>query len=464
MNALFLKDLADKARRGLRGRVENGKSGGGLGYGYGVVRQYDANGEPIRGNREIVEAEADIVRRIFRDFAADVSPRNIAKALNAEGVPGPEGKLWNNTTLRGHVSRGTGIINNELYIGRLVWNRQRYVKDPSTGKRVSRLNPPEKRIVTEVPELRIVSDELWHAAKAKQVEIADKYANVIAAVREHPRTNRLNGTHRPKSLLSGLVCCGVCGGPYALRGQARFACSAHVTNNSCTNSRTIARDDLETRVLAGLNDRMMTPQAAEAAMRSFAEETNRLNRERRSSGETARAELVKVEKAMKEIVQAIEDGGYSRMLMDRLRDLEARQEALQERMAAAPEPLPDIHPSVAHIYRRKVERLTEALAHPDDRREAAEALRGPIERVTLIPGPKRGQIDATLHGELGAILDWVERQALGKAAKKNTPGAGLSGVSASVVAGAGFNCCHKRDRPPSFLGSGEVENTHQFAA
>jgi hypothetical protein len=28
MDALYLKDLADKTRRGLRGRVENGKSGG----------------------------------------------------------------------------------------------------------------------------------------------------------------------------------------------------------------------------------------------------------------------------------------------------------------------------------------------------------------------------------------------------------------------------------------------------
>ena len=42
MNALFLKDLADKTRRGLRGRVEAGKSGGGNAYGYDVVRGYDA--------------------------------------------------------------------------------------------------------------------------------------------------------------------------------------------------------------------------------------------------------------------------------------------------------------------------------------------------------------------------------------------------------------------------------------
>jgi site-specific DNA recombinase len=64
-----------------------------------------------------------VIRRIFRDFATGISPRAIAKTLNDEGVTGPEGKLWNDTTIRGHVKRGTGIINNELYISRLVWNR-----------------------------------------------------------------------------------------------------------------------------------------------------------------------------------------------------------------------------------------------------------------------------------------------------------------------------------------------------
>jgi site-specific DNA recombinase len=85
-----------------------------------------------------------VIRRIFRDFATGISPRAIAKTLNDEGVTGPEGKLWNDTTIRGHVKRGTGIINNELCIGRLVWNRQRYLKDPSTGRRVSRLNPESR--------------------------------------------------------------------------------------------------------------------------------------------------------------------------------------------------------------------------------------------------------------------------------------------------------------------------------
>ncbi|MYI49368.1 MAG: recombinase family protein, partial [Rhodospirillaceae bacterium] len=51
MNALFLKDLAAKTRRGLRGRVEAGKSGGGICYGYDVVKLHDAAGERIRGER-----------------------------------------------------------------------------------------------------------------------------------------------------------------------------------------------------------------------------------------------------------------------------------------------------------------------------------------------------------------------------------------------------------------------------
>ena len=60
MNALFLKDLADKTRRGLRGRVELGKSGGGLCYGYKVTRATH-DGPATTGNREIVPAEAEVI-------------------------------------------------------------------------------------------------------------------------------------------------------------------------------------------------------------------------------------------------------------------------------------------------------------------------------------------------------------------------------------------------------------------
>ena len=67
---------------------------------------HDEAGERIRGEREINEAEAGIVRRIFREFAAGASPRAIARRLNDEGIPGAKGRLWSDSVLRGHAKRG----------------------------------------------------------------------------------------------------------------------------------------------------------------------------------------------------------------------------------------------------------------------------------------------------------------------------------------------------------------------
>ena len=97
-----------KTHRGLRGRVEQGKSGGGLCYGYDVVKRTDDKGEPIRGERRINEDEAETVRRIFKEFAAGVSPRTLARRLNAKGIPGPSGALWTDSTLRGHANGNGG--------------------------------------------------------------------------------------------------------------------------------------------------------------------------------------------------------------------------------------------------------------------------------------------------------------------------------------------------------------------
>jgi site-specific DNA recombinase len=438
MNALFLKDLATKTHRGIRGRVEEGKSGGGLCFGYKIVKQFDVRGDPVRGDREIDEVEANVVRRVFSEFAAGIAPRTIARTLNEEGVRGPNGKLWNDTTIRGHVKRGTGLVNNELYIGRLIWNRLRYIKDPSTGRRVSRLNPESEWITRNVPELRIVDDELWRAVRSRQGEIAEKFANLAEAVRAHHKNNRLNGARRPRTLFSGLIFCGCCGGPYSLRGPDRFACSAHISKGTCANSRTIRKDDLERRVLTGLKDRMMSPEVVAEAMRAYAEETNRLNRQRRSNGESWPVELTKVEKQIALIVEAIANGMYHPSMKQKMTSLEARTTELRGLLADAPQDVPDLLPTASTIYAKKVAALTKALNRPQERQEAAEALRSLIDRIELTPGPERGEVYAKLHGELSTILNWVERQVIGKASERNTPEATLTGVLVSVVAGAGF--------------------------
>src|SRR3546814_5654369 len=73
-----------------------------------------------------------------REFAAGKSPLAIARDLNADGISGPAGKTWRDTSIRGDIRRGIGILNNELYVGVRVWNHKHSVKDPRTGKSVTR--------------------------------------------------------------------------------------------------------------------------------------------------------------------------------------------------------------------------------------------------------------------------------------------------------------------------------------
>jgi site-specific DNA recombinase len=404
MNALFLKDLAAKTHRGLRGRVEKGRAGGGLCYGYDVVKRVDSEGEPVRGERKINEAEAVIVRRIFREFAAGRSPRAIATDLNRDGIPGPFGRTWGDTTIRGHACRGNGVVNNELYARVLVWNRQRFIKDPNTGKRMSRPNPEAKWIRTEVPELRIVDDELWQRVKLRQAELATQFGSTIKGVRK-ARAERLNRLRRPAFLLSGLLTCGCCGGKYGIIVNDRYGCLGHFRKGTCDNGRTIRRDNIERRVLAGLTDKLVSPEAVAVAVRAYAEETNRQNHERRAQVEADRRSLEKINRGIKGILDAIEDGMYQPAMKARMSELEQQKAEIEKRLEDAPADLPDVHPNIAEHYRAKVIRLAETLAEPEANVETREDIRSLIGEVVITPGEKRGESHAVLRGELMAILD-----------------------------------------------------------
>jgi integrase len=71
--------------------------------------------------------------------------------------------------------------------------------------------------------------------------------------------------------------------------------------------------------------------------------------------------------------------------------------------------VPDIHPNISEAYRRRIERLTEALSHPDDALEATEAIREVIDRIVITPGKARGENHVTLQGDLATILEWIDR-------------------------------------------------------
>ena len=129
---------------------------------------------------------------------------------------GPGGAPWDPSTIHGNPARGTGILNNELYIGHLVWNRLRYIKDPDSGKRVSPPNAPSECVITAVPDLRIIDDELRNQVKARQLE--------MRRVASNGDPKRFNQARRPKYLFSGLTKCAECGGGYVMYWRDRLAC------------------------------------------------------------------------------------------------------------------------------------------------------------------------------------------------------------------------------------------------
>ena len=424
MNALFLKDLAQKVRRGLEGRVREGRSGGGLCYGYDVVREHDAHGDLVRGSRRINGAEATIVRRVFTEFAAGRSPRTIALQLNAKGVAGPHGETWGPSTIYGNWRRGTGLLNNELYVGRLVWNRQRFVKDPSTGKRQARLNPRDEWVIQEVPELRIVDDALWDAVKARQKHIRHDLTHDGAGVRSER-------ARRPAYLLSNLIKCGVCDGGFSKVSTHHYGCSNARNRGTCPNLLTIRRDVIEASVLSGLKTHLMDPDLVKEFVAEYHRELNRLNAGLEHAHALKKDELVRIERQIRALVDAIKDGIRTPTMREELLALEARKVELAAALEHAPAPAPRLHPKLAEIYRHKVANLQEELSRPELRAEAAEAIRSLVEEIRLVP--ENGRLEIELAGDLAGIL------ALASGSKK--PVSVRDGLQVTLVAGA---CNHRQ--------------------
>lgn len=428
MAQMYLSDLKEKTKRGQLGCVLDGRIPGGKAYGYDVVAPTIVGKTQQGGKRRINEQEAANVRRIFTDFATGASPRKIAKTLNEEGIPGPQGRDWRDTTIRGQLDRGTGLLNNATYVGRIEWNRVSYVKDPTTGKRQARINPKSDWEVVDVPELRIIDDDLWKKVKARQKAVRIE-------IGKDESGNALNRAHRRKFLLSGLMTCGVCGEAYTIIATDRYGCAAHKNKGTCANKATIRRIEIEGRVLTGLKDKLMAPDMVEEFTRTFHEELNKQTKKAAANQETDKKALKDTEKKLSGILSAIEQGAYSDALQKRLSELEVKKSELQLRLSdEAPAPV-NLHSGTAEIYSTKVEHLTQSLNDPLIQTEANEVIRSLIDRIELTPHKDR--LKAELYGDLAEILAFTNDQ------DNNTkrPSYESMGRKVSVVAGGRYQRC-----------------------
>ena len=429
MNALFLKDLGAKTHRGLKGRALSGKSAGGKAYGYKNIPQFDVTGSRIRGDRTIHADEAHVVRRIFADYANGISPKKIAEALNDEGIPGPSGRGWGASTLHGNRERGTGILNNELYIGRQIWNRLTYAKDPDTGKRVSRLNPQDEWVISDVPELRVVEQPLWDAAKARQGNLKTKNT-----------ADNIWDRRRPRTLFSGLLKCGCCGGGFSKVSQTQFGCSTARNKGKalCTNKLTISQTDLEERVLGALQDNLMDQDLLEVFCKEYARERNRLNAQAEQGRSALEKELATANRDHSKLVDAIIAGIPADQVKGKMQALTERREALEAKLThtSAPDPI-RIHPKMAATYHARVRSLIFGLHKTGEMQAAQEALRSLVDRIVLQPSQESGKLDIILEGALSGLLTLAltSRNAKGLSAETQT----IDTIGELVlVAGVGF--------------------------
>jgi site-specific DNA recombinase len=391
--ALYGKDLADKIRRGQSGRVALGRVPGNIVYGYRKVIRVDERGEPVRGLREIDQDQAEVVRRIYREYLAGESPLAIARRLNAEGVPSPSGGKWNVSVINGDTVRGNGILCNPIYAGELVYNRTTMVRDPQTRRRVPRSRPQAEWQRQPVPELRIVDQASWDAVRERKAEWSEW---------------TFTSQKRPKRLLSGLVECGRCGGNMGIIGAGKFGCTAARRAGTCNNRRTIEADVLERKVLSGLEAELLSPERVRLAHQAYREDRARLDREARAAGARQRKRAAELEQQIERLVAAIAAGaGDVPEVVEKLRALRAERSGLQDAMGdELAARVITLHPAFACAYEAAVKQIVATIAGDQpEHRDARNAIRALVDRVILTPKAEGRGMDIDVEGRLEAMLD-----------------------------------------------------------
>lgn len=387
MSQLYLEQLAEKTRRGLRGVVAAGRIPAGRAYGYRPTAE--------KGVFEIVGPEAAVIRRIFADYAAGVSPRAIAHALNAEGVPGPRSAAWKANTILGDRASGVGIINNRLYAGEIVWNRSTWRKDPETGRRRPVRLPDSEWVVVPAPEMRIVPAGLWQATRTRQGAMVQR--------------GKVRRATRP---LSGLLVCGCCGARLTILGREHYGCPVNKEQgpSRCTNGRRARAPEIERRVLDGLRTHLCRPEAVEAYSRAYVAERTRL-RAAASGAETClRRKVAALEREQTQIVEAIGKVSPAAVaaLAGQLDTVAARLAAAREELAELPgggEVIPIAQVSAEYIERNLDRLWAQLAADQAAAAEARDAIAALITRIRVVPGEERGAFSLEIEGDLVAFLD-----------------------------------------------------------
>ena len=313
VNEVYLRDLPHKIRRGLAGQIERGFHAGGMSYGYqSVPVGMNSHGDAEGFRLEIVPVQAVVVREIFERYSGGESLQRIVADLNERRVPGPGRKrnkpsTWSVSALYGTPKDGSGLLNNQLYIGRYVWNRREWVKDPDNPtRRTPRMRPREEWKTAERPDLRIVTDELWQAVRTRM---------------QSPRHRSGQRGRSPpmRTLFGGLLRCAICGGAMVAVQKHYYGCAAHKDRGPAVCPGTFApRRETDARLVAELQKEVLAPEAIakiEDRVRSLLGE---LHDQARDAATARTARINELTAEIGRLVDAIVQMSLSPALRDRL--------------------------------------------------------------------------------------------------------------------------------------------------
>ncbi len=314
-DSLYVKELAKKTHRGLEGKFLKGLSAGGRCFGYDSVL---AEG----GTRWIKnEREAAIVNEIFEMSASGWSLKRIAGELNSRGVPPPR-KRSDRTHPTWCPSAIREMLRRELYVGRRIWNQRKWVKTPGTNKRVSRLRSQNEWKIQELPDLRIVNDDLWKKVHERQERVKEIYGN--------SGRKPVNRASSSAYLFSGFLKCSECGANLIIvsggAAGARYGCPQHWNRGACSNRFTVKNSEVESELLGGLQVEVLRDDAVEAVVQGALQA---LKRQRASEDRSSRILILDGEiRKLIGTIARVEDPETM------LSELNSRQRELRELKAA----------------------------------------------------------------------------------------------------------------------------------
>ncbi|MGB5198239.1 MAG: recombinase family protein [Candidatus Deferrimicrobium sp.] len=330
INERFLADLREKTLRGMKGRKNEGYFVGERTFGFESIPsekvRLDNRGKekPAGALMQINEAEAEVVRRVFREYADGQSILSIIKRLNEEGICGRNNKVcrWSTGTI--HT-----MLRNEKYKGIWTWNRTGYRRNPLTGKLRRFDKARSEWDVKESPEFRIVSVELWDRVQVLLAEIRKTWPGGKGRTGFQGSLGNATSIY-PQELLSGAMACGTCGATIVKvsgKGGGYYGCH-RAAKHGCDNRIIVRKSVVEKVILGELTNRLSNTDSLSYVFRRVEKMVAKEFAESPGAAKRKEDEYKKQRQMLDNLIRYIAQGRQSKAVEEALKECEQKVEQL----------------------------------------------------------------------------------------------------------------------------------------